>query len=77
MRKITIEIPEPRDSSQLFDVVDEQGRRCDGLTFGEMLEQLVLFCAAAPPIKDKAGRAHYKMATPEEWERWRRSLEEK
>ena len=74
MRKITIEIPEQGDAHRMFDVVDEQGRRCDGLCFGEMLEQLIVFCAEAIQIR---GRRGYKMATPEECEQWKRSLGEK
>lgn len=62
MKTITIEIPEPGDEEQCFDVVDEDGRRCNGLCFGELLEQITRM---ALPL---SVRKHaYAMRTPEEW----------
>lgn len=42
-----------------FDVVDEYGRRCNGLCMGEMLEQVVGLTVQ--------GQARYQMLTEDEW----------
>lgn len=42
MKTLTIEIPEPGDERGMFDVVDHQGRRCDGLSWDEMLGQVAM-----------------------------------
>lgn len=52
-----------------FDVVDEYGRRCNGLRLGEMLAQVVGLA-----LQD---RPRYQMLTEEQWEqRWPRRSED-
>lgn len=58
MRAITIEI----DDGNNFDVVDEQGRRCNGLAWDEMLGQVAVLTI---PI-GRVGKG-YQMQTAEEW----------
>jgi len=69
MRRITIEFGEGPPCG--FDVVDEYGRRCDGLGFDEMLGQLVSI------THPQLGKPHYRMQTEEQWaaERERSRLE--
>lgn len=72
MKTITIEIPEPDDEKKHFDVVLEDGRRCDGLCFGAMLEQIT-HLAFPMSIRKEA----YPMKTREEWDahwkvKWRK-----
>ena len=62
MKTLTIEISEPGDERQGFDVVDDQGRRCDGLCWDEMLGQVAML--TIPPGRVGTG---YGMHTPEEW----------
>ena len=66
MRTLVIEIPEPHDERQTcgFDVVDEQGRRCNGLSWDELIGQITSLThpAITPP------RPQYAMRTPFEWE---------
>ena len=63
MRKLTIEIAEPGDDDiPGFDVVDEQGRRCDGLSWDEMLGQVAML--TIPPSRVGNG---FAMHTPAEW----------
>ena len=62
MKKITIEIPEPGDEEKHFDVVLEDGRRCNGLCFGELLEQIT-HLALPMSVRKEA----YPMKTPEDW----------
>lgn len=45
-----------------FDVVDEAGRCCDGLSWDEMIGQVVML--TIPP--QMVGRG-YQMKTPDEW----------
>lgn len=61
MRRITIEFGEHAVPGCPFDVVDEYGRRCDGLAFDEMLGQVVSL------THPQLGRAQYQMLTPEDW----------
>jgi hypothetical protein len=65
MKKITIEIPERDDERHMFDVVDENGRRCDGLSFDEMLGQVV-FLTIGAVAAERIG-CGFAMRTPEEW----------
>lgn len=58
MRTITIEFAHTRG----FDVVDEYGRRCNGLCFGEMLEQVTGL------VHPSLGEAPYRMLTEEQWQ---------
>lgn len=62
MRTLTIEIAEEGDHITGFDVVDEQGRRCDGLSWDEMLGQVAML--TIPPARVGNG---FAMHTPEEW----------
>jgi hypothetical protein len=57
MRTLTIEYA--GHGKGPFDVVDEYGRRCNGLCLGEMLEQVV-----GLTVED---RARYQMLTEEQW----------
>jgi hypothetical protein len=61
MRTITIEIPEPGDEEQCFDVVDAHGQRAGGLIFDEMLGQVVAM--AHPKL---GGIPRYRMLTAEQ-----------
>lgn len=83
MRTLTIEIRTPDETAaediSRLDVVDEQGRRCNGLGIGELIEQLVGLCH--PDL----GRPQYPMKTAADWkagrsaqaERWRLQREAK
>lgn len=62
MRKLIIEIAEPGDDRPGFDVVDEQGRRCGGLSWDEMLGQVAML--TIPPSRVGNG---FAMHTPAEW----------
>lgn len=62
MRTLTIEIAEPGDERPGFDVVDQHGRRCDGLSWDEMLGQVAML--TIPPARVGNG---FAMHTPEEW----------
>lgn len=64
MKTLTIEIPEPGDDPQLggFDVVDGEGRRCDGLSWDEMLGQVAML--TIPPGRVGNG---FRMQTREQW----------
>lgn len=65
MRTLTIEYDPERQ--RCYDVVDECGRRCDGLTLGEMLEQVIGLTVER--------RVRYPMRTEDEWaERDRRVM---
>lgn len=64
MKLITIEVPEPGDENQHLDVVDEAGNRCDGLTFDEMLGQVISMTYRP---RD-GGQPRYRMQTREAWE---------
>lgn len=66
MKRLIIEIPESGDQTTLFDVVDEAGRRCAGLCFGEMLEQITMHAIGAVP-QSRIG-VGYPMLTSDEWE---------
>ena len=75
MKTLTIEIPEPGDEHACgFDVVDGEGRRCNGLGWDEMLGQVAML--TIPPARVGNG---FAMHTPEEWtaqhEAQRRRLE--
>lgn len=48
-----------------YDVVLASGRRCDGLSWDEMLGQI------AGLTHPKIRAPHYNMRTPEEWQAWR------
>jgi hypothetical protein len=67
MRAITIEYGPGVPA--FADVVDEYGRRCNGLCMGEMLEQVVGLVLQ--------GEARYRMETPEGWEALRRAAFER
>lgn len=41
MKKWTIEFGDRDAGEQALDVVDDQGRRCMGLTLGEVIEQII------------------------------------
>lgn len=58
VRTITIEF----GPGVLFDVVDEYGRRCNGLAFEEMVGQVIEL--THPSI----GSARFRMLTPEQWQ---------
>lgn len=62
MKTLTIEIPEPGDERSMFDVVDHQGRRCDGLGWDEMLGQVAML--TMPPARLGNG---FAMHTPDQW----------
>lgn len=66
MRTLVIEIPEPHDERQAcgFDLVDEQGRRCNGLNWDELIGQITSLThpAIVPP------RPQYPMRTRFEWD---------
>ncbi len=70
MKTLTIEIAEPGEERCGFDVVDEHGRRCDGLSWGEMLGQVAML--TIPPGRVGNG---FRMQTREQWdaERLRRA----
>ena len=74
MKTLTIEIAEPGEERCGFDVVDEQGRRCDGLSWDEMLGQVAML--TIPPARVGNG---FAMHTPEEWAekraKWRQHAE--
>lgn len=75
MKRLIIEIPEAGDQTTLFDVVDEAGRRCDGLAFDEMLGQIVMLTiGAVHPSRIGQG---YAMHTPDEWAGQREERENK
>lgn len=59
MRTLTIEYGERGPHSSTFDVVDECGRRCNGLTLGEMLEQVIGLTVEK--------RVRFQMLTEEGW----------
>lgn len=59
MRRLTIEIGGVRG----FDIVDEDGRRCDGLSWDEMLGQVAMLTIPASRVGNG-----FKMLTPEQWE---------
>lgn len=63
MKRLVIEIREPgdRELPGPFDMVDELGRRADGLNFDELLGQVVSM------VHPNLGHAQYAMRTPEEW----------
>lgn len=61
MKTLTIEIPEPGDD-RMFDVVDQDGRRCDGLSWDEMLGQVAML--TMPPARLGNG---FAMHTPDQW----------
>ena len=63
-RRIIIEIGPARhpDSPGLFDVVLEDGRCCDGLSWDEMIGQVIEL------THPKLGQPHYRMQTPAEWD---------
>ena len=65
MKRFIIEVPEPSDEiiGCGFDVVDENGRRSNGMAFDEVLGQLI---ALAHPGLD--GKPQYRMQTDDEWE---------
>jgi hypothetical protein len=69
MRRLTIEFPAPGESGQC-DVIDEYGRRCDGLCWGEMLEQV-----ARLTMPHGAPGRGYRMQTPEQWQAERDEFE--
>lgn len=62
MKTLIIEIPEPGDERGMFDVVDREGRRCDGLSWDEMLGQVAML--TIPPARVGNG---FAMHTPEQW----------
>lgn len=59
MKRLIIEIDDERG----FDVVDEDGRRCDGLSWDEMLGQVAML--TIPPGRVGKG---FRMQTQEEWD---------
>lgn len=59
MRTLTIEIGGPNG----FDVVDEQGRRCNGLSWDEMLGQVAML--TMPECRLGNG---FRMLTQEQWD---------
>lgn len=63
MRTYTIEVPDDDDRAKgrMLDIVDERGRRCDGLAFDELIGQVINL--AHPGLR----KEHYLMRTPEEW----------
>lgn len=63
MRTYTIEVPgdDDRAAGRMLDIVDEHGRRCNGLAFDELIGQVISL--AHPGLR----KAHYPMCTPEEW----------
>lgn len=70
MKTLTIEIPEPGDEHACgFDVVDGEGRRCNGLGWDEMLGQVAML--TIPPGRVGNG---YRMQTREQWEAERRRV---
>lgn len=62
MKTLIIEIPEPGDERGMFDVVDGKGRRCDGLSWDEMLGQVAMLTI---PL-GRVGNG-FAMHTPEQW----------
>lgn len=64
MKTITIEIREGDEPGSPFDVVTEDGRRCDGLAWDEMLRQVVAL--THPGIEDRVKHG-YRMQTAEQW----------
>jgi hypothetical protein len=62
MKTLIIEIPEPGDERGMFDVVDHEGRRCDGLSWDEMLGQVAML--TIPPSRVGNG---FAMHTPDQW----------
>ena len=66
MKLFTIEVPEDGDrnsDSCGFDIIDCNGLRCNGLNWGELIDQVV---SLTHPRLD--GTPQYKMMTDEEWE---------
>ena len=63
MRRVVIEFPDAAGPPATYDVVDEYGRCCNGMSLGEMLEQLVGLALQ--------GKARYQMLTEEGWQEWR------
>lgn len=63
MRRITIEYGESGDRACSFDVIDEYGRCCDGLSWDELLGHVATM---THPRLD--GRPLYRMQTTEEWQ---------
>lgn len=63
MKRITIEVPEQGDEIRCFDVVLEDGRRCNVLSWDEMIGQVVSLTHPKLP-----GEPQYPMRTIEEWE---------
>lgn len=68
MRTLTITFPAPGESG-FCDVTDEYGRCCNGLCWGEMLEQVAVL--TMPP--SRVGRG-YDMRTPEEHQAVREAI---
>ena len=62
MRTLTIEIPEPGED-RMLDVVDQDGRRCNGLSWDEMLGQAAML--TMPPARLGNG---FCMQTQEQWD---------
>lgn len=65
MKRLVIEIPEAGDESQVYDVVDDKGRRAGGLSFDEMLGQVVAMTHA------QLGTPRYPMKLAAEWDKTR------
>ena len=65
MRRFTIELRtrEEADADRAcrLDLVDEDGRRCDGLCLGELLEQVTSLC------HQKLGEPADPRKTPDQW----------
>jgi hypothetical protein len=71
MRKITIEIASDEEvaaGAQRFDVVLEDGRRCNGLSWDELLGQV------AALTHPKLNGEHFQMMTPQQWDERRRLM---
>lgn len=64
MKRFILEVPEPSDEiiGCGFDLVDQDGRRANGMNFDEMLGQVV---ALTHPRLD--GKPQYRMQTAEAW----------
>lgn len=63
MKTLTIEIAEPGDERPGFDVVDGEGRRCNGLSWDEMLGQVAML--TTHPSRVGNG---FRMQTREQWD---------
>lgn len=64
MRTLTLQIPEPGDDC-MFDVIDQDGRRCNSLGWDEMLGQVAML--TMPPSRLGNG---FRMDTPEGWAKY-------